>query len=76
MAGFYLTVPNPAAAGIRLGSDGSLDNDYRLGRSPGTFSTEDTSVVTLTPKNLPASSRSLVRSLPHVWKAMAGKGGN
>jgi glutamate racemase len=73
VAGFYLTVPNPAAAGVRLGADGGLDSAYRLGRSPGHMEPEDTSVVTLTPGNLPTASRSLVQSLPRVWKALEGQ---
>lgn len=76
MAGFYLTVPNPASPGIRLGSDGGLDNGYRLGRSPGSLQVEDTSVVPLTPKTLPESSRGLVKALPAVWKALEGQRGN
>lgn len=71
MAGFYLTVPNPAA-GLRLGGDGGLENGYRLGRSPGNVQVEDTAAVQLTVANLPASSRSLVQALPKVWEAMAG----
>lgn len=76
VAGFYLTVPNPASPGIRLGSDGGLDHGYRLGRSPGSLLVEDTSVVPLTPKTLPDSSRGLVKALPTVWKAMEGRRGN
>ncbi len=75
VAGFYLTVPNPAAPGLRLGGTGALDNAYRLGRPLGQFAVEDTTAVTLTPRNLPADSRSLVRALPSVWKAMEGKPG-
>ena len=73
VANFYMTVPNPASPGIRLGSDGSLDNGYRLGRSPGNLGIEDTSTVILSAENLPTASRSLVKSLPQVWKAMQGK---
>jgi glutamate racemase len=71
VAGFYMTVPNPAA-GVRLGGDGGLDNGYRLGRSTGNLKVEDTAVVKLTAANLPASSRSLVQALPKVWEAVAG----
>lgn len=73
--GFYLSVPRPVQPEVRLGADGGLDNDYRLGRPPGRLDVEDTCVVPLTPVNLPESSRSLVRALPKVWKEMAGKGG-
>jgi len=76
MAGFYLTVPNPASPGIRLGGDGGLDNGYRLGRNPGSLQVEDTSVVPLTPKTLPESSRGLVKALPTVWKALEGRRGS
>ncbi|MBL0313355.1 MAG: aspartate/glutamate racemase family protein [Holophagaceae bacterium] len=70
VAGFYVTVPNPAAPGVVLGGDGALDNAYRLGRALGNFAQEDTAVVTLTPKNLPVTSRSLVQALPKVWQTM------
>ena len=72
-ANFYMTVPNPGSPGIRLGGDGALDNNYRLGRTLGNLKIEDTPVVVLTPKNLPVASRSLVKSLPQVWKAMEGR---
>lgn len=70
VASFYFSVPNSTAAGVMLGSDGTLDNAYRLGRALGNFEKEDTTVVTLTPDNLPAASRSLVQALPKVWQAM------
>lgn len=73
VAGFYITVPNPIAPGVRLGGDSALDTTYRLGRKLGNLGLEDTPVVTLTPQNLPASSRSLVRALPHVWRAMESR---
>lgn len=72
MGGFYFTVPNPGAPGVRLGGDGGLENGYRLGRKPGLLDLEDTCVVPLTARNLPQGSRQLVQSLPSVWKALAG----
>jgi glutamate racemase len=76
VAGFYMTVPNPAVPAVILGGDGGLENGYRLGRTAGHPEIEDTGVVVLTAGNLPVSSRKLVKSLPQVWKAMEAKPGH
>jgi glutamate racemase len=71
---FYISVPNPAAPGVRLAADGALDAAYRTGRATGRFDLEDTVVVRLTAATLPASSAQLVRALPQVWQALAAAG--
>jgi glutamate racemase len=76
VAGFYMTMPNPAAPGVRMGAVGSLDQAYRLGRPLGRFTVEDTPAVTLTARNLPEASRGLVKSLPKVWRALEGRSAN
>ena len=73
-ASFFLSVPNPAADGIRLAADGSLDSAYRVGRATGRFELEDTVVVPLSPATLPAASAPLVQALPRTWQALAGAG--
>jgi glutamate racemase len=73
-ATFFISVPNPAAPGVRLAADGALDAAYRTGRATGRFNLEDTVAVPLTAATLPPSSAQLVRALPHVWQALAATG--
>ena len=66
---FYLSVPAPAADGIQLASDGTLDYRYKYGRSTGQFTMEETRYVPLRLDLLSESGLSLIRNrLPEVWK--------
>jgi glutamate racemase len=73
-AAFHISVPNPAAPGVRLAADGALDAAYRTGRATGRFDLEDTVVVPLSAATLPPSSAQLVRALPRTWRALAPAG--
>lgn len=69
---FYLSVPRPAAPGIQLAADGSLDKDYKYARLPGQLDREDTKNIPLTPALIPANSAKLVRErLPAVWRSLS-----
>ncbi len=68
---FYLSVPRPAATGIQLAADGSLDKDYKYSRSPGHLDFEDTQNIPLIPALIPPNSAKLVRErLPAVWRSL------
>jgi glutamate racemase len=69
-AGFFLSVANPAAEGVKLAADGSLETAYKEGRETGHPEREDTKVIALTPETLPGSSRDLLTKLPAVWEQM------
>ena len=67
---FYLSVPNPAAEGVKLAQDGSLDTAYKVSRKTGRPEVEDTKVVPMTMETLPASSRLLLEKLPTVLEQL------
>ncbi|MBL9115110.1 MAG: aspartate/glutamate racemase family protein [Verrucomicrobiaceae bacterium] len=68
---FYISVPNPNASGVKLDASGKLDRGYQYGRNAGTPGRNDTQVVPMAIKLLPAASRSLVeKHLTAVWAAM------
>ena len=67
---FYFSVPNPAAPGIRLAADGSLNASYKTGRATGRFGNEETVAVPLTQRSLPAGLTNLVASLRLVWSEL------
>lgn len=68
---FYISIPNPKTAGIVLSADGSLDREYKYGRSPGRLEIEDTICVPMTQDRLPSTSLNLIRTkLPHVWQRL------
>ena len=75
VAQFFLSVPDPAAPGVKLTSEGALDADYKTSRPPGRFDGEDTVVIPLSTDTLPASSAKLVRSLPAVWQRLQAQAG-
>ena len=65
---FYISIANPRSAGVVLSDDGSLDRDYKYGRSPGRLQIEDTICVPMTQDRLPSTSLNLIRTkLPSVW---------
>ena len=65
---FYISIANPRSAGVVLSDDGSLDRNYKYGRSPGRLDIEDTICVPMTQDRLPATSLNLIRTkLPSVW---------
>jgi glutamate racemase len=63
---YYISVPNPAADGVKLAADGSLDTAYKVGRKTGESEREDTKVIPMTMETLPESSRLLLEKLPAV----------
>jgi glutamate racemase len=63
---FYVSVPNPAADGVKLAADGSLDTNYKVSRKTGEPEKEDTKVVPMTMETLPEASRLLLEKLPAV----------
>lgn len=68
---FYISIANPRSAGVVLSADGSLDRDYKYGRSPGHLEIEDTICVPMTPDRLPATSLNLIRTkLPYTWQRL------
>jgi glutamate racemase len=68
---FYISIANPKSAGVVLSADGSLDRDYKYGRSPGRLQIEDTICVPMTQDRLPATSLNLIRTkLPQVWQRL------
>jgi|GEM_PF-305456 len=68
---FYISIANPKSAGVVLSADGSLDRDYKYGRSPGRLQIEDTICVPMTQDRLPSTSLNLIRTkLPHVWQRL------
>ncbi len=68
---FFISVPNPAAPGVRLDANGTrLDRDYQYSRVPGDPGREDTKVVPMRPELLPEPSLRLLQTrLPTVWAA-------
>lgn len=68
---FFLSVPNPASSDAIVAPGGGLDYDYKYGRNPGDFDTEDTVFVPMTRALLPETGRKLVREkLPLVWERL------
>ena len=68
---FYISIANPKSAGVVLSADGTLDRDYKYGRSPGQLQIEDTICVPMTQDRLPSTSVNLIRTkLPHVWQRL------
>ena len=68
---FFLSIPNPACAGIKLAPDGGLEYGYKYGRATGEFDREDTINILLTNDTLPKTSAALVRGkLPLVWSRL------
>ncbi len=67
---FFVSAPNPQAAGVKLAGDGSLDSGYKTSRGIGQFEVEDTVVIPLTLKTLPMSSAKLIDALPTVAAAL------
>ena len=65
---FYISIANPRSAGVVLSTEGSLDREYKYGRSPRRLDIEDTICVPMTQDRLPATSLNLIRTkLPSVW---------
>lgn len=69
---FYISVPNPAADGVKLAADGSLDAAYKVSRKTGEPEQEGTKVVPMTMETLPESSRLLLEKLPAVASQIRG----
>jgi hypothetical protein len=68
---FYVSIANPKSVGVVLIADGSLDREYKYGRSPGRLEIEDTICVPMTQDRLPSTSLNLIRTkLPSVWKRL------
>jgi hypothetical protein len=68
---FYISIANPRSAGVVLSTDGSLDREYKYGRSSGRLEIEDTICVPMTQDRLPATSLNLIRTkLPSVWQRL------
>ncbi|MFO1002407.1 MAG: aspartate/glutamate racemase family protein [Planctomycetaceae bacterium] len=68
---FFISIANAGSPGIVLSPDGSLDRDYKYGRSAGHLEFEDTICVPMTQDRLPETSLNLIRSkLPHVWQRL------
>ena len=68
---FYLSIANPRSVGVVLSADGSLDREYKYGRTPGRLDIEDTICVPMTQDRLPATSLNLIRTkLRQVWKRL------
>ena len=68
---FFISIANAGSPGVVLSSDGSLDRDYKYGRSAGHLDIEDTNCVPMTQDRLPATSLNLIRTkLPHVWQRL------
>lgn len=71
---FFISVPNPAAPGVRLDAGGGLAKDYKYGRDPGRLDIEDTRNVPMRAAMLPEPSLNLVRhKLPAVWSRLSGQ---
>ncbi len=68
---FYISVPDPNWPGIRLNAEGSLDHEYKYGRSTSQLEIEDTRVVPMSKELLSEPSLNLIRTrLPNVWKRL------
>ncbi len=68
---FFMSVPAPGWPNIRLSTDGSLDREYKYGRSVSQLSDEDTRNVPVKTSLLPATSLNLIRErLPKVWQRL------
>jgi hypothetical protein len=68
---FYISVPNPDWKGIGLAPDGSLNYEFKYGRSEGQIDREDTINLPLRPDMLPGTTAELVRhKLPLTWQSL------
>ena len=68
---FYISVPNPAWKGIGLAPDGSLNYEFKYGRSEGQVDRDDTIIVPLRTDRLPGATSELVRTkLPLTWLSL------
>jgi gamma-glutamyltranspeptidase/glutathione hydrolase len=70
---FFISVANAAAPGVELDPRGGFTEAWKHGRDVGSF-TEDTLVVPLDRRTLPASGRALVSAkLPAVWARLGDR---
>ncbi|NBR42565.1 MAG: hypothetical protein EBU04_06800 [Verrucomicrobia bacterium] len=68
---FYISVPNSAWKGVELSPDGSLNYEFKYGRSEGQVDREDTINVPLLAGKLPGTTAELVRNkLPLTWQSL------
>lgn len=69
---YFMSVANPRSPEAKIGTDGSLDREYKYSRKVGRLNVEDTICVPMQLSLLPATSRQLIQSrLPEVWKRLA-----
>jgi glutamate racemase len=68
---FFISVPNPGSAEVKISPVGGLETTYKYGRTPGSLHIEDTIVVPMTLELLPASGSELIRRhLPEVFRRL------
>ncbi len=68
---FFISVPNPRSADVKISPDGGLVATYKYGRFPGNLHIEDTIVVPMSLDLLPASGSELIqRHLPQVSRRL------
>jgi glutamate racemase len=65
---FYISVPNPALAGVKLAETGGFTYEYKYGREPGHFEWEYVKYVPMSSENLSPAVRETIRTkMPVVW---------
>lgn len=68
---FYISVPNPSLAGVKLEQGGGFTYEYKYGRTPGNITLEYVKRVPMNMENLSAMVRESIRkSMPGVWEQL------
>jgi len=68
---FYISVPNPSLAGVKLTVNGGFTYEYKYGRVPGIFAAEYVKRVPMSSVNLSDTvRRSIKKRMPEVWKRL------
>jgi len=68
---FYISVPNPALAGVQLAETGGFTHVYKYGRDPGHYDREYVKCVPMSNANLaPAVCETIRTKMPVVWSRL------
>jgi glutamate racemase len=68
---FYISVPNPSLAGVKLAANGGFTYEYKYGRVGGNFVAEYVKRVPMSSANLSDKVRRSIKTrIPEVWKRL------
>ncbi len=68
---FFMSVPDRNWPGVTLTASGTLDADYKHGRTSGDFLRNDTPAVPMSAKLLPSATAAAIEKLmPDVWQRL------